>query len=47
MNTVALASGAGVYGANSVAGAWQRVGEKVKHLLLTPGRKSRHDLSGE
>jgi len=47
MNTVALASVAGVYGANSLAGAWQRVGDKVKHLLLTPGNEGMHGLPGE
>jgi len=47
MNTVALASVAGVYGANSVAGAWQRVGDKVKYLLSTPGRETTPDFPDE
>jgi len=47
MNTVALASVAGVYGANSVAGAWQRVGDKVKQLLSTPGKGSMPEFPDE
>lgn len=47
MNTVALASVAGVYGANSVVGAWRKVGEKVKHLLSTPGKGSTPDFPDE
>ena len=47
MNTVALASVAGVYGANSVAGAWQRVGDKVKHLLRIPGKEATVDFPDE
>jgi hypothetical protein len=47
MNTVALASVAGVYGANSVVGAWRNVGDKVKHLLSTPGKGSLPDFPDE
>jgi hypothetical protein len=47
MNTVALASVAGVYGANSVVGAWRSVGEKVKHLLRTPGKETPPDFPDE
>jgi hypothetical protein len=38
MNTVALASVAGVYGFNSTVGAWRNAGEKVKHLLNSNGK---------
>jgi hypothetical protein len=44
---VALASVAGVYGANSVVGAWRSVGEKVKHLLRTPGKETPPDFPDE
>jgi hypothetical protein len=47
MNTVALASVAGVYGANSVVGAWRNVGEKVKHLLSTPDTETSPDFPDE
>ena len=47
MNTVALASVAGVYGANSVVGAWRSVDEKVKHLLRTPGKGGMPDFPDE
>ena len=47
MNTVALASVAGVYGANSVVGAWRNVGEKVKHLLSMPGKETTPDFPDE
>jgi hypothetical protein len=47
MNTVALASVAGVYGANSVVGAWRSVGEKVKHLLSTTGKEPTSDFPDE
>jgi len=47
MNTVALASVAGVYGANSVVGAWRNIGEKVKHLLNTLGKETTPDFSDE
>jgi len=47
MNTVALASVAGVYGANSVVGAWRSVGEKVKHLLSMPGKETSPDFPDE
>lgn len=47
MNTVALASVAGVYGANSVVGAWRSVGEKVKHLLSASGKETTPDFPDE
>lgn len=47
MNTVALASVAGVYGANSVAGAWQRVGDKFKDLLRMPGKGTTPEFPDE
>ncbi len=47
MNTVALTSVAGVYGANSVVGAWRSVGEKVRHLLNTPGKETEPDFPDE
>ena len=42
MNTAALASVAGVCGANSVVGAWRHAGEKVKHLLTQVYHDNRH-----
>ena len=47
MNTVALVSVAGVYGANSVVGAWRKVGEKIKHLLSTYGKETTPDFPDE
>lgn len=47
MNTVALASVAGVYGANSVVGAWRSMDEKVRHLLSAPGKGSMPDFPDE
>jgi hypothetical protein len=47
MNTVALASVAGVYGANSVVGAWRNVGEKIKNLLSMPRKETKPDFPDE
>jgi hypothetical protein len=47
MNTVALASVAGVYGANSVVCAWRNLGEKAKHLLSTPSKETEPDFPDE
>jgi len=47
MNTVALASVAGVYGDNSVVGALRNVGERVKLFLSPPSKEGTPDFPDE